>query len=69
MTVKLSIFFMLLGSARVKGARKMLMKLTSDLFQVEVTDLEKVVKGEDTLVNERKKIAETIRNDCDGELT
>jgi hypothetical protein len=39
------------------------------IVQMEVTDLEKVVKGEDTLVNERKKIAETIRNDCDGELT
>ena len=36
---------------------------------MEVTDLEKVVKGEETLVNEKKKVAETIRNDCDGELT
>jgi len=47
----------------------MFVKWSPDLFQIEVTDLEKVVKGEDTLVNERKKIAETIRNDCDGELT
>jgi hypothetical protein len=36
---------------------------------MEVTDLEKIVKGEETLVNEKKKVAETIRNDCDGELT
>jgi dynein heavy chain len=37
--------------------------------QTEVAELEKIVKGEDTLVNEKKKIAESIRNDCDGELT
>ncbi len=38
-------------------------------LQTEVAELEKIVKGEDTLVNEKKKIAESIRNDCDAELT
>ena len=36
--------------------------------QSEVADLEKVVKSEDGLVNEKKKLAEQIRSDCDGEL-
>ena len=40
------------------------------IFQkTEVAELEKIVKGEDTLVNEKKKVAESIRNDCDAELT
>lgn len=36
--------------------------------QSEVTDLEKVVKAEDGIVNDKKKMMEGIRNDCDGEL-
>ena len=27
------------------------------------------IKGEDAIVNEKKKVAESIRNDCDAELT
>ena len=37
--------------------------------QTEVAELEKIVKGEDAIVNEKKKVAESIRNDCDAELT
>ena len=40
-----------------------------DKEQTEVSELEKIVKGEDTIVNEKKKVAESIRNDCDAELT
>ena len=36
-----------------------------DKEQTEVSELEKIVKGEDTIVNEKKKVAESIRNDCE----
>ena len=36
--------------------------------QSEVADLEKIVKSEDGLVNEKKKLAESIKSDCEAEL-
>ena len=44
-----------------------------DKEQTEVSELEKIVKGEDTIVNEKKKVAESIRNELTlclrGEMT
>lgn len=40
-----------------------------DKEQVEVVELEKTVKAEDALVNEKKKLVETVSNECEAEFT
>ncbi|CAB4061834.1 DNAH [Lepeophtheirus salmonis] len=39
-----------------------------DKEQYEVTEQDKILKSEESIVNEKKKLADTIRSDCESEL-